>query len=94
MGVHNTHTAIQNILDRKTATLEYITGKTPSGLDQYVYLLLPKNKRQAFRNALASLDTHPSDWGVVIASGTAPPPPNLEAQTIQAIKGDLGPVDE
>ncbi len=59
----------QKIIDQNSYVVEFVTTKNIDGADIFVYLLMPAEYLQAFRDKLKTEQINLADYGVVLASG-------------------------
>lgn len=65
--------------------LELVTGNDEHGQPSYALLLLPANKVEDLRRALANKDTVLEEYGEVLARGEGHEPPEDVVEDIQAL---------
>lgn len=65
--------------------LELVTGNDENGQPSYALLLLPANKVDDLRRALANNDTVLEEFGEVLARGEGHEPPEEVVEEIQAL---------
>ena len=78
---------IKQILQEREVSLECVQGLDMNSEPIYAYVLIKKNKLEAFRNSLANSDVNLSEFGVVVGHGTEQTPPaGMDEKIINLIK--------
>jgi hypothetical protein len=78
---------LQKILSEKNYVLERVFGEDISGKSQFAYVLVKQNKIDDLRKALKSHDVDLSQYGFVVASGSANAvPDNLDKLILEMIQ--------